>query len=118
MVTIIATKPELAVMRALDKLIGRENYIFQSKMLGGRSVKGGTVADFQISHLGIIISVIGEYWHYNRPDTLARDRLQQIALETSGWRVIYIDAKDAIRNASWYVSEALRGISHSRFGSI
>ena len=116
MPTLLATKPELVVHRALTKL--GISFEFQSKMLGGYGEKGSTRADFSIPDLSLIISVIGEYWHYNRPDTLVRDKLQQIALETQGWKVVYIDANDALRNARYYVEQALMGISFSKFREV
>lgn len=112
MPVILATKPELAVKGALDQL--GEYYEFQSKMLGGRQVKGGTIADFWLPQYSLVITVIGEYWHYNRPDTIARDKLQQLALEGRGRRVVRIDATDALRNARFYVEQAILGIDHSR----
>jgi len=113
---IIATTPEIAVYRALKRL--KIDFDFQSKMLGGYGEKGSTRADFSIPSLNLIISVIGEYWHYAFRSTMIRDRLQQTALESSGVRVEYIDATDALRNATFFVTEALRGVSHSKFGSL
>lgn len=110
------SKPEYAVMRALDKL--GEPYEFQSHLMGGRQVRGGTVADFLLRQRSLIISVIGWYWHADNPNTRARDRLQRIALMTQGFTVIYIDEADALKNASWYVEEALKGRDHSRYLSV
>ncbi len=110
---VMATAPELAVMGALQKL--NILFEFQSKMMGDYREKGSLVADFYIPELSLVISVIGEYWHYGRPDTEVRDMMQRIALEGEGKRVIYIDAEDALRNAAFYVSEALKGIDHSRY---
>ena len=103
--------PERAIYQALTHL-GIE-FIFQSSMLGGREIRGGLIADFQVPSLSLVIRCQGEYFH-SRSDTKARDELQKIALETSGWRVIDIDATDALRNALFYIQEAIRGISHAR----
>jgi len=114
--TLLATKPELAVYSALVDLgyMPGVDFIFQSKMLGGRDVKGGMIADFEIPALSIVIRVMGEYYHYGRADAEARDELQMLALESSGITVVDIDAEDALRNAKFYVSEALKGISHAK----
>ncbi len=108
----LATQPELAVYHALNKL--KVSFEFQSKMMGGRDVKGGLVADFYIPEHSLVIAIQGEYWHYGRADAVVRDRLQRIALEGQGIRVVYIDASDALRNATFYVKEALAGRDHSR----
>ncbi len=106
------TRPELAVYNALTKL-GIE-FEFQSKMLGGREVKGGLIADFYLPSHSLVISVVGLYWHL-QSDTKARDILQRIALESEGIRTIYIDEDDANKNATWYVQEAMRGVDHSSY---
>ncbi len=107
-----ATKPELAVMNALIKL--KIDFEFQSSFFGGRLQRGGAVADFVIPSLSLVINVQSSYWHYGNPERMAEDRMQQVAYETQGYRVIYIDEEDALKNATYFVSEALRGIDHSR----
>ena len=107
-----ATSPEKAVYNALKKL--GENFTFQSQMLGPHGEKGSTIADFVLPQLKLIISVIGFYWH-NRIETKIRDNLQRIALETQGWKVIYIDEDNALENATFYVRAAIRGVDFSRY---
>ncbi len=107
-----ATSPEKAVYNALKKL--GENFTFQSQMLGPHGEKGSTIADFVLPQYRLILSVIGFYWHSNL-ETKTRDNLQRLALETQGWRVIYIDEDNALENATFYVTEAIRGIDHSRY---
>lgn len=99
-------------MRVLDRL--GVQYEFQSKMFGGREVKGGAVADFIIPSLNLVINIQGEYWHYGNPSTEVRDQLQAQAYVSAGYTYIRIDAEAALSNASFYVSEALRGVDHSR----
>ncbi len=113
---LIATKPEMAVYQALS-ILGID-FQFQSKLMGGRGTRGGSVADFLIPSLALIISCLGEYWHFAFGSTMIRDKLQQTALEGQGWRVVYIDAEDALRNAAYYVKAALRGISYSKFKNL
>jgi hypothetical protein len=114
--TLMATTPELAIYRALNKLGYYEgtDFTFQSKLLGGRDVKGGAIADFEIYNPHIVIRCQGEYWHYGQSSVVAKDELQKLAIESSGIPVIDIDAEDALRNANYYVKEALDLISHSR----
>ena len=109
--TMLATTPELAVIRALESLGYRMgvDYEFQSKMMGGRDVKGGMIADFLIFSLKLIIRVQGEYYHYGRADVEARDKYQKEALTSQGYTVVDINAEDALRNARYYVEKALIG---------
>lgn len=108
---IAMTAPERAVYNVLIKL--GVPFEFQSKMLGGRDEKGGLIADFTIPSLMLIIRVQGEYYHYGRPSVEARDLFQKEALTSLGWTVIDILGDDAVSNANYYVSEALKGISHA-----
>lgn len=112
--SVVATVPELAVMNALESLGYRMgvDYEFQSKMLGDYGEKGSARADFYITSLNLIIRVQGEYWHLGNPQTEARDELQKLALESQGIKVVDILAENALRNAKYYVSEALKGIEH------
>lgn len=107
----IGTKPEYAVYLALIKIGVAFDY--QSSKMGGRLARGGSVIDFWIPSLNLAINVMGEYWHYER-GTLGHDQLQRAALESQGIRVIYIDEKDALTNALYFVQEAIKGIDHSR----
>ncbi len=115
MVTETLTTPELAVYGALRKL--GIDFEIQVNLLGGRQAKGGAVADFFIPDLSLIISVIGEYFHSFR-EAKARDMIQRISLETTGRRVVYITALNALKDARFYVEEALRGIQHEGLESI
>lgn len=109
--SVAATLPEMAVMKALESL--GIQFEFQSKILGEYREKGSAIADFYIPSLSIIIRVHGEYWHYGREDVQARDDIQKLALESQGITVVDINAEDALRNAKYYVSEALKGISYA-----
>ena len=111
---LVASKPEKAIYNALKRL--GITFEFQSSLLGGRQWLGGVVADFYLPENNLIISCLGLYWHYTQPDRITKDKIQGIALETRGIKVIFIDEDDALRNALFYVSEALRGIDHSRLG--
>ena len=111
----VATAPEQAVYRALEGLGYKEgqDFFFQSSQLGGRMTRGGVVADFMLPALRLAIQVQGFYWHYSRSGQMAIDRIQEAALNSIGITVIYIDEDDALRDARFYVEEAIRGVDHS-----
>lgn len=106
-----ASVPELIVSKILDKM--EISYEFQSSFLGGRTQAGGVIADFYIPTFAIIISVLGEYYHYGMNRT-GQDILQRVALESQGIHTIFIDESDVIKNARFYVEQALMGIDHSK----
>ncbi len=108
------TAPEFAVFQALNRLGFRDRFEFQSSKFGGRALRGGLVLDFFIPSLGVALLISGEYWHYERAGQVARDLLQRQQLESSGITAVFIDEDDAIQNAAFFVSEALRGIDHSK----
>ncbi len=114
--SVVGTTPELAVYGALVRLGFKpgEDFEFQSAQFGGREIKGGLVADFRLYLPRIIINVQSQYWHYGNSGRMAQDRLQQLALESAGWHVVYIDEEDALRDVMYYVREALAGRDHSR----
>ena len=108
------TAPEFAVFQALNRLGFRDRFEFQSSKFGGRAVRGGIVADFFVPSLGLIINVQGEYWHFGRPGQVAIDLIQRQQILSSGLNVVYIDEDDAMQNADFFVSEAIRGLDHSK----
>jgi len=110
--TQVGSKPEVKVYNALVKL--GISFDFQSAQLGGRQELGGMVLDFYIPDLYLGINVQSEYYHYGNPERIAIDKTQKAILETMGIKVIYIDEEDALRNAVYYVKEALAGRDHSR----
>ena len=105
-----ATLPEYLVSKELDKLsIG---YQFQQSFMGGRTTAGGVIADFYLPSYSIVLSVLGTYWH-STPEVRTKDMVQKLAMASDGLTTIFIKEEDAMRNASYYVTEALRGISHA-----
>ena len=109
------TEPEYRVYVALRGLgyIEDVDFIFQSSQLGGRVVRGGIVLDFYLPTLGLGINVQGAYWHYGRHGQIAIDLHQRGAAEAAGIHIVFIDEADALRNARWYVEEAIAGRDHS-----
>lgn len=108
------TAPEFAVFQALNRLGFENQFEFQSSKFGGRATRGGIVADFFVASLGLIINVQGEYWHYGRAGQVGQDLIQKQQIVSSGLTVVYIDEEDALANADFFVSDALRGIDHSK----
>jgi len=107
-----ASLPERMVATTLTKL--GIDYTFQQRYLGGRTVKGGVVADFTLFGLGIIISVLGEYYHYGM-DRTGQDLMQRTALlSQQNLLTIFLDESDIMDDADFYVREAIRGIDHSK----
>lgn len=112
----LGTIPEYYVYRVLIRK--KIDFDYQSSQLGGRAERGGAVIDFMIISLGIAISVSSSYWHYGRPEVRVSDRAQREALEAQGITVIFIDEEDILRNAWFYVSEALERRDHSKTGQV
>ncbi len=112
--TFAGTAPEFAVFQALNRLGFRDRFEFQSSKFGGRATRGGLVLDFWIPSLGVALPISGEYWHYERAGQVARDLIQRQQLESSGITAVFIDEDDAMQNADFFVSDALRGIDHSK----
>lgn len=98
------------------KLVEGRDFIFQSPFLGGRSAQGGAIIDFYFPDRSIGIRVQGNYFHYqyNPGYTTSFDRLQRVALEGQGIRVVDIDGDYALQNPVRALSDALKGISHTR----
>ena len=113
--TLLATKPERVIYSVLTKM--GIQFTFQSKFFGGRTVRGGIIADFYLPTYSLVISVLGEYYHYEK-NRLAIDILQRTALEGDGIHVIFIDEEDALKNPKYYIEEAIRGFDHSKLGKM
>lgn len=112
------TRPEWRVYWALlrlGKVPGRD-FIYQARQLGGRQDRGGQVLDFEmLDPPGLALNVSGLFWHYGRGSAkLAEDALERAALASLGYTVIILDEDDLARSPVYYVSEALRGVDHSR----
>ena len=108
--------PEYLVFNALLKLGYKNRFTYQSAQMGGRLAKGGVVIDFEIPELNLAINVQSSYYHYATTPLRVRGALQKAQLESMGMTVIFIDENDILRDALYYVREAIRGIDHSMFG--
>jgi hypothetical protein len=109
------SKPELAVYLALQQLglMEGRDFNYQSSVMGGRLEYGGAVLDFVLPGYSLAINVQSVHYHYADPVARQRDAIQRASIEATGLRIIYIDEADALRNAVYYVQEALRGVDHS-----
>jgi hypothetical protein len=108
------TLPEYLVYQALIKLGYDGRFEFQSSQYGGRVFKGGVVLDFYIPEESLAINIQGEYWHYAFPSRIAQDKIQRATLAVRGITLIWIDESDCLRNAVYFVREALRFVDHSK----
>ena len=106
--------PEYFVMWALFKLGYKDRFDYQKPFGGGRLQKGGTVIDFYLPELNLVIMVQSVRYHYTQIEQRIADNLIRAMLLSSGYRVVYIDEEDALSNPIFYVQEALKGIDMSR----
>jgi len=94
------------------------DFSFQSKQFGGRIDKGGRVLDFEIYEPRMGINVQGVYFHYEKGSAIIQSDIQTRAfLAAMGITLIFIDEDDALKDAKFYVREALQGKDHSRLGA-
>ena len=112
----VGSIPEYLVFNALLKLGYKNRFIYQSAQMGGRLAKGGVVIDFEIPELNLAINVQSAYYHYATTPLSVRGALQKAQLESMGMTVIFIDEDDILRDALYYVKEALNFRDHSMFG--
>ena len=120
----VGSSAEWHVWRELTSthgLVPNSDFTYQARLtltggLPGRLELGGLVADFLLSTRGLILNPLSEYFHYSDLQSMDRERDNGEALERMGWQVVYIDSDDLDRDAIGYVTEALRGVDHSKLG--
>ncbi len=105
--TTIAVDPGLAVYQALVRLGYKPDVDFQFQ-----GTVAGELTNFNVFLPRVAINIQNMY--ANSPQEEAKDLIQNTTLRASGWMVIYIDEDDASSNASYFVREAIQGISHSK----
>lgn len=110
-----ATIPERRVADALDSL--NVIYVFQEPFFGGIGQAGGIVADFYLPEYLLIISILGEYYHYEMNRT-GRDVLQSISVASQGIKTIFIDESSIMTDAKYYVQQALLGNDLSKLSRV
>jgi len=104
--------PEWLVYNALLRLGYKDRFTYQSPQMGGRLDKGGAVLDFYIPELNLAINVQSLYFHYATTTRRVRGELQRAQLESMGIKVIFVNESAVLRNAIYYVGEAIRGVQH------
>ena len=85
------------------------NFEFQYATGGGRLEKGGSVADFVLPGLRLMLNVQGRYYHSRTSDQRAHDALQRTQLESQGWRVEYPQEDDILNNARDTIQRCING---------
>lgn len=119
----LGTFPEFLVYRELvstHNLAVGSDFTFQTSLstvggnIGGRLELGGLIADFLIPSQSLIINPISEYFHYRIPGAKTLELSNRAALALMGLSVIWIDSDDLLRDAEYFVREALAGRDHSR----
>lgn len=81
------TLPEGVVYILLKAL--QVDFIYQVDVYGGRLWRGGQVPDFMIPSLGLVMRVMGDYWHSQQLQ-IQRDQADKIRLldsELAGQKV-------------------------------
>lgn len=82
--------------------------------IGGRLELGGLIADFLLPSQSLIINPLSEYFHYRIPGAKVLELANRAALAMMGLSVVWIDSDDLLRDAEYYVREALIGRDHSK----
>ena len=85
MAEIVATEPEIIVLRWLDK--HKIVYDFQTSLAGGRFELGGSVLDFILTDLAIGLRVQSMYWHEGVAKK-GTDDIQREMLEGMGLTIV------------------------------
>ena len=106
-----ANKPEFIVAQTLESM--GISYIFQQPFLGGNLEKGGLISDFYLPEYALIISILGEYYHYEM-NRIVQDKIQATAVHSMGINTIFIDEEQVLTDPRFYIEEALKGIDHSK----
>lgn len=102
----VATRPECFVYLELERRGYRApesrppgiDFEFQVPLAGGRSVEGGSVADFVLwfTSPATVIRVQGEFFHFADAASIAADNFAKARLESEGFRVADILAQDTL----------------------
>lgn len=108
----VGSIPEWQVYSALLKLGYKDRFTYQSSQLGGRQSRGGAVIDFLIPELNLGINVQSKYFHYSTTRKQVANIMQKAQLEGQGIRMVFVNEDDVLRDAVFYVQEALEGREH------
>ena len=106
MVSVVATEPEMIVMRWLDRR--KINYDFQTSLAGGHFELGGSVLDFILTDLHIGLRVQSLYWHEGVAKK-GMDDIQRETLEAMGLTVVDIWQNDLEQRLEETMRLAIQG---------
>jgi very-short-patch-repair endonuclease len=115
----VGTEPEWAIYWAHNQLGLFEgiDFTYQDGIFGHSTLAASL--DFLEYDPPLAIEVQGEFAHYKLgASKLVADLDRRLLLESLGFPVIFIDEPDAERDPVFYLTEALKGIDHSKGGSI
>lgn len=113
------TRPEWAVFWGLQRngLQDGLDFTYLAR-LPGVGASYYSQIDFLISDYGIGIEVQGKFWHYGQGSAkIFTDMFRVSAFAQQGYKVIFIDEPDALRDPAYFVKEALQGNDHSHVSS-
>ena len=104
----LGSKPEYYIYRAILRRGLREgiDFQYQRNVFGGRTNRGGVIADFFIFVPRVGINVQGRFFHEKR---IRADQMQRSALEVSGIRMEFISEEEAAIRPDAAVTEAILG---------
>ena len=91
-----------------------EGFVHQYAFAGGRLSRGGIIADFFLQDRKMVWFIQGIFYHYRTSALQAEAIFDAIELLKRGYIVVFIDEDGLLANPNFIISQALRGISHSR----
>ena len=90
------------------------DFTYQAQLFGGRQEPGGYVPDFVFTNPpGLVISVLGAYWHLVRHQSAAAIVIFRAQLAAINLHVVFLTEQHIIEDVRFYVGEALRGVDYS-----
>lgn len=110
-----ATEPEWAIYWAHGQLglVEGLDFIYQDSVF--KFTTSSASIDFVELDPTLVIEIQGTFSHYKLGSAkLVADQDRRAILESEGFPVVFIDEDDAERNPVFYLTDALRGIDHSK----
>ena len=109
------TRLEYAVFHWLEsrlRYVPEVDFFFQSSELGGRSIVGGAVVDFELPDDGLAFRVQGEFFHLNTVGAIGNDRIQKALIESERPELVVVDIfeSDIKQRLDYVMRQAMRGI--------
>ena len=115
------TWPEYVAYRELRRqgYMPDVDFDFQSSQGGGRVQLGGIVVDFVFTRppwLAIGINGVYYHYHFNGGEQRGVDIIKRGQMASLGYRLIFIDDVDLLKDPKYYISQALEFRDHSELG--